>query len=70
MRLDHRPGGIGAFLGIGGVGGRCLDGAARQPALMEPLQVKMFLLTCLIDANSLTGAGVAMMFVFAVPLAR
>ena len=35
--------------------------------LMEPLQVKMFLLAGLIDANFLISVGVAMMFVFANP---
>ena len=48
----------GSIIGLGAVG------AARQPELMEPLQVKMFLLTGLIDV------GLAMMFVFANPFAR
>ncbi|MCJ0762402.1 F0F1 ATP synthase subunit C [Variovorax terrae] len=60
-------GAIGACLGIGVMGGRYLDGAVRQPELMEPLQVKMFLLAGLIDANFLIGVGIAMMFVFANP---
>ncbi|HYD74742.1 F0F1 ATP synthase subunit C [Ramlibacter sp.] len=62
-------GAIGACLGIGTMGGRFIEGAVRQPELMEPLQVKMFLLTGLIDANFLIGVGVAMMFVFANPFA-
>ncbi|MEO8655218.1 MAG: F0F1 ATP synthase subunit C [Ramlibacter sp.] len=62
-------GAIGACLGIGAMGGHYLDGAVRQPELMEPLQVKMFLLAGLIDANFLIGVGVAMMFVFANPFA-
>ena len=61
-------GAIGACLGIGVMGGRFIEGAVRQPELMEPLQVKMFLLTGLIDANFLIGVGVAMMFAFANPL--
>ena len=56
---------IGACLGIGVMGGRFIDGAVRQPEMMEPLQTKMFLLAGLIDANFLIGVGVAMMFVFA-----
>ena len=41
----------------------------RQPEWMEALQVKMFLLAGLIDANLLIGAGIAMMLLFANPLA-
>jgi F-type H+-transporting ATPase subunit c len=63
-------GAIGACMGIGAMGGRYLDGAVRQPELMEPLQVKMFLLAGLIDANFLIAVGVAMMFVFANPFAK
>ena len=51
------------------MGGRFIDGAVRQPELMEPLQTKMFVLAGLIDANFLIGVGVAMMFVFAKPFA-
>ena len=60
-------GAIGACLGIGVMGGRFIEGAVRQPEMMEPLQVKMFLLTGLIDANFLIGVGVAMMYSFASP---
>ena len=58
-------GAIGACLGIGVMGGHCLEGAVRQPEWMEPLQVKMFLLAGLIDVNLLIGAGIAMMLLFA-----
>jgi F-type H+-transporting ATPase subunit c len=61
-------GAIGACLGIGVMGGRFIEGAVRQPELMGPLQVKMFLLAGLIDANFLIGVGVAMMLLFANPL--
>jgi F-type H+-transporting ATPase subunit c len=61
-------GAIGACMGIGAMGGRFLEGAVRQPELMEPLQVKMFLLAGLIDANFLIGVGIAMMLLFANPL--
>ena len=62
-------GAIGACIGIGVMGGRYLEGAARQPELAERLQVKMFLLAGLIDANFLIGVGIAMMFAFANPFA-
>jgi F-type H+-transporting ATPase subunit c len=60
-------GAIGACIGIGIMGGRYLEASARQPEFMNALQVKMFLLAGLIDANFLIGVGVAMMFVFAHP---
>ena len=62
-------GALGACMGLGVMGGRYLEGAARQPELMERLQTKMFLLAGLIDANFLIGVGVAMMFAFANPFA-
>jgi F-type H+-transporting ATPase subunit c len=70
LRFDDRSGRHRACLGIGVMGGRFLEGAVRQPELMEPLQVKMFLLAGLIDANFLIGVGIAMMLLFANPLAR
>lgn len=62
-------GAIGACIGIGVMGGKYIEASARQPELMDRLQVKMFLLAGLIDANFLIGVGVAMMFAFANPFA-
>ena len=62
-------GALGACMGLGVMGGRYLEGAARQSELMERLQTKMFLLAGLIDANFLIGVGIAMMFAFANPFA-
>jgi len=61
-------GAIGACIGIGIMGSKYLESAARQPELMGELQTKMFLLAGLIDAAFLIGVGVAMMFAFANPL--
>lgn len=63
-------GAIGACIGIGVMGGKYIEASARQPELMERLQVKMFLLAGLIDANFLIGVGIAMMFSFASPFGR
>ncbi|MBN9461489.1 MAG: F0F1 ATP synthase subunit C [Burkholderiales bacterium] len=60
-------GALGACVGIGMMGGKYIEGAARQPELMDKLQVKMFLLAGLIDAAFLIGVGIAMMFAFANP---
>ena len=61
-------GACGACIGIGIMGSKYLESAARQPELMNPLQTKMFLLAGLIDAAFLIGVGVAMLFAFANPL--
>ncbi len=61
-------GALGACIGIGVMGGKYLEGAARQPELMDKLQVKMFLLVGLIDAAFLIGVGIAMMFAVANPV--
>jgi F-type H+-transporting ATPase subunit c len=60
-------GALGACIGIGLMGGKYIEGAARQPELMDKLQTKMFLLAGLIDAAFLIGVGIAMMFAFANP---
>ena len=60
-------GALGACVGIGMMGGKYIEGAARQPELMDKLQTKMFLLAGLIDAAFLIGVGSAMMFAFANP---
>ena len=62
-------GAIGACIGIGVMGGKYIEASARQPELMDRLQVKMFLLAGLIDANFLIGVGIAMMFAFPNPFA-
>ena len=60
-------GALGACIGIGMMGGKYIEGAARQPELMDKLQTKMFLLAGLIDAAFLIGVGLAMLFAFANP---
>ena len=62
-------GALGACIGIGIMGSRYLESAARQPELMNALQTKMFLLAGLIDAAFLIGVGISMMFAFANPFA-
>ena len=61
-------GAIGACIGIGIMGSKFLESAARQPELIPTLQGRMFLLAGLIDAAFLIGVGIAMFFGFANPL--
>jgi F-type H+-transporting ATPase subunit c len=59
--------GIGAAIGMGIMGGKFLEGAARQPEIVPMLQGKMFLLVGLIDAIPIIAVGIAMYFVFVDP---
>ncbi|HTP38353.1 MAG TPA: F0F1 ATP synthase subunit C [Steroidobacteraceae bacterium] len=61
-------GAIGACIGIGIMGSKFLESAARQPELTPMLQTKMFLLAGLIDAAFLIGVGLAMYFATGNPL--
>jgi ATP synthase, F0 subunit c len=62
--------GMGAFgtaIGFGLLGGKFLEGAARQPELVGMLQVKMFIVAGLVDAVTMIGIGIGMWFTFANP---
>jgi len=56
---------IGAAIGIALMGGRFLEGVARQPEMENTLQSKMFLLAGLIDAIPIIAVAIALYFLFA-----
>ena len=56
---------VGAAIGIGLLGGRFLEGVARQPEMANSLQTKMFLMAGLIDAIPIIGVGIALYLLFA-----
>ena len=58
---------LGAPIGFALLGGRFLEGAARQPEMVPMLQVKMFIVAGLLDAIPMIGVGIALFFVFANP---
>lgn len=60
-------GAIGACIGISLVGSKYLESSARQPELINPLQVKLFLIAGLIDAAFLIGVAIALLFAFVNP---
>ena len=60
-------GGAGTAIGFGLLGGKFLEGAARQPELVPMLQVKMFIVAGLLDAVTMIGVGMALFFTFANP---
>ena len=59
-------GALGAAIGMGLLGGKLIEGTARQPELAPMLQGKMFLLAGLIDAVPILGVGIAMYLIFVV----
>ena len=60
---------LGTAIGFGLLGGRFLEGSARQPEMIPTLQVKMFIVAGLLDAVSMIGIGLALFFTFANPFA-
>jgi F-type H+-transporting ATPase subunit c len=59
-------GALGAAIGIGVLGGRFLEGAARQPELIPLLRGQFFLMMGLTDAVPMIAVGVAFYVIFAV----
>ena len=60
-------GALGTAIGFGLLGGKFLEGAARQPELVPMLQIKMFIVAGLLDAVTMIGVGIALFFTFANP---
>ena len=60
-------GALGTAIGFGLLGGKFLEGAARQPEMVPMLQVKMFIVAGLLDAVTMIGVGIALFFTFANP---
>jgi F-type H+-transporting ATPase subunit c len=60
-------GALGTAIGFGILGGKMLEGSARQPELAPMLQGKMFLVAGLIDAVTMIGLAIGMWFTFANP---
>ncbi len=55
-------GALGTAIGFGLLGGKFLEGSARQPEMVSMLQVKMFIVAGLLDAVSMIGVGIALWF--------
>jgi F-type H+-transporting ATPase subunit c len=60
-------GAIGSCIGIGILGSKYLESAARQPELMEPLQGKVFLLVGVLDGAFIIATGIGLWFASANP---
>ncbi len=60
-------GAMGTAIGFGLLGGKFLEGAARQPEMVPMLQIKLFIVAGLLDAVTFVGIGLGMFFTFANP---
>ncbi len=62
-------GAVGAGIGMGLLGGKFLEGGARQPELLPTLLKNMFLVAGLVDMVAIIGVGLGIIFIFANPFA-
>ena len=62
-------GALGTAIGFGILGGKFVEGCARQPELSGMLAVRMFLMAGLLDAVAMIGVGFSLYFIFANPFA-
>lgn len=60
-------GAAGTAIGFGLLGGKFLEGIARQPEMAAMLTGRMFLIAGLLDAVAMIGVGIALFFTFANP---
>lgn len=63
-------GAVGTAIGFAILGGKFLEGAARQPEMVPLLQVKLFIVAGLLDAVAMIGVAVALLFTFANPFLK
>ncbi|MEH6358856.1 MAG: F0F1 ATP synthase subunit C [Pseudomonadales bacterium] len=57
---------LGASIGIGVLGGKFLEGAARQPEMIPMLRTQLFIVMGLVDAVPMIGVGISLYILFAV----
>nr|WP_040098197.1 F0F1 ATP synthase subunit C [Aeromonas australiensis] len=57
---------VGAAIGISLLGGKFLEGAARQPDLMPILRTNFFIVMGLVDAIPMIVVGMALYLIFGV----
>lgn len=56
--------GLGTAIGFGVLGGKFLEGVARQPELSGMLMVRMFIVTGLLDAFAAISIAIGMLLLF------
>lgn len=63
-------GALGTAIGFAMLGGKFLEGVARQPEMGSELQTKMFIMAGLLDAVTMIGVGIALFFIFNNPFVK
>src|SRR3989338_3109574 len=58
-------GGLGIAIGMGILGGKFLEGIARQPELTNMLRLQMFVVMGLLDAFAVVSVVIGLYFLFA-----
>ena len=58
-------GAVGAAIGVGVLGGKFLEGVARQPELLPMLRTQLFIVLGLVDAVPMIGVGLGLYIMFA-----
>ena len=58
-------GAIGAGVGVGILGSKFLEGAARQPELIPMLRTQFFIVMGLVDAVPIIALAIALYIIFA-----
>ena len=59
-------GAVGAAIGVGVLGGKFLEGIARQPELLPMLRTQLFIVLGLVDAVPMIAVGIGLYVVCAV----
>ena len=59
-------GAIGASIGVALLGGRFIEGVARQPELLPTLRTQLFVVLGLVDAVPMIAVGISLYVIFAV----
>jgi len=59
-------GGLGAAIGVGVLGGKMLEGCARQPELATMLQGRFFIVMSVVDVIPIVGLAIGLYLIFAV----
>ena len=59
-------GAVGAAIGVGVLGGKFLEGVARQPELLPMLRTQLFIVLGLVDAVPMIAVGIGLYTSFAV----
>ena len=58
-------GAIGASIGVGILGGKFIEGVARQPEQLPILRTQLFIILGLVDAVPMIAVGIALYMLFA-----